>query len=380
MADDSEVVEEVMEEMDDLKVDKETTSPKPRRRMPRRAMSSDQMAAPSRRRTPGRSRTGDASNPGGLAPLRRTATESGRVGRMQAEGGGEEGGEEDGTSPKPRRSPRRTKSSDGMAPRSLPSRSKSGTGPTRGTPKRTASGFGRTPRRTKSGDSQGFGLRKGRKKEKAGQTEDCRNIFGSDLVSTQKIIEDINELKELSQVIRLELEDFFMAERDDPDAIPLALKELLECDDRPWEAVQFLDDIMDASIYEEFRDRKKQFLRTMAGVCEARLIPVTYKAKITLSSGSLDMDEMVDMLFYLRSDKCVTELTLKSEQVDEGIIRALVELFKADKRKWKSVTLQLSGTGPGKPGSPEHNTWAKEMQAATEEMQKVCKERGIHLG
>ena len=118
----------------------------------------------------------------------------------------------------------------------------------------------------------------------------------------------------------------------------------------------------------------------MAGVCEARLIPVQHKAKITLSSGSLDMEEMLEIMFWLRSDRAVNALTLKSEQVDESIIRALVELFRADKRKWKSVTLQLSGAGPGKPGSSEHKKWAREMQSATEEMQKVCKERGINLG
>ena len=171
-----------------------------------------------------------------------------------------------------------------------------------------------------------------------------------------------------------------MAEREDPEAIPLALKELLECDDRPWEYVRFLDDIMDGSIYEACRDRKRDFLRTMEGVCEARLIPVTYKSKITLSSGSLDREQMLEVMFWLRSDKSVVELTLKSDHVDQGVIRALVELFRADKRKWQSVTLQLSGTGPGKPGSSEHKTWAKEMQTATQEMQKVCKERGINLG
>lgn len=386
MGEPEDVSEEIVEEMEDLKVDK----PKPRRRMPRRAVSTDGLTPPSTRRKPSRTKSGDGalSPTGGLAPLRRTATDSGRVGRM---GGlakassnrimAMEKEAERAELEKAKHKVGRAKSNDDVAPsRNLPSRSKSGTlGPTRSAPKRTASGFGL--RRTKSGDGTSMGgLRKGKKKEKAGSSNDTCNIFGSDMVSMQQVLKDIATCKENSKVTRLELEDFFMAEREDPDAIPLALKDLLETSDRPWESVRFMDDIMDASIYEEFRERRKHFLRTLAGVCESKLIPVIFKAKITLSSGSLSMEEMCDVLFYLRTDKAVVEMTIKSEQVDEGIIRALVEVFKADKRKWKSVSLQLSGTGPGKPGSAEHNTWAKGMQAATEEMQKVCKERGINLG
>lgn len=355
--------------MDNLKVDK-PLSPA-RRRMPRRAASSDQslpIVQPSKsKRTMMRSNTAEIrANGGGSPSLRRVGTDNSREGRKV---------------------PGRSKSE--AKARDLPSRSKSGSiGPNRSAPKRTTSGkFGRlAPGRTKSADGSSskslLGMtRKGRKKDKAGSSEDTRNIFGSDLVSTQKILDDIEECKTSTSVCRLELEDFFMAERDDESqSIALAIKELLECDDRPWEYVRFLDDIMDASIYEGFRERRYKFIKTMAGVCESRLIPVTYKAKITLSSGSLNMEEMLEVMFWLRSDRAVVELTLKSAQVDEGIIRALVELFKADKRKWKSVTLQLSGTGPGKPGSAEHKTWAKEMQAATEEMQKVCKDRGINLG
>jgi len=275
--------------------------------------------------------------------------------------------------------------------RLLPQRTKSGDGnmtigANRSAPRRQASGLGRVlPRRAKSSDGStsnvlGGGLRKGRKKEKAGATENSLNIFGSDIVSASAIIEDIQKAADNQCICRLELEDFFMAERENPEEIALALKELLENDNRPWECVQFMDDIMDGAIYNEFADRRKRFLRAMHGVFDARLIPVSYRAKITLSSGSLNMDQMVELLFYLQGDKSVTDLTLKSEQVDESIIRALTKLFTADKRKWHSVTLQLSGTGPGKPGSPEHKNWAKEMQTATQEMQKACSERGIKLG
>ena len=173
-----------------------------------------------------------------------------------------------------------------------------------------------------------------------------------------------------------------MAERDDPEEIAEALASLFQMDgySHPWELVTFTDDILDGAIYGEFKERKKRFLKAMGGVFEKNLIPVVYKSKITLSSGSLTMDEMVELLCYLRSDKSIVDLTLKSEEVDESIIRGLTELFKADKRKWDSVTLQLSGAGPGKPGSTEHTAWAKAMQTATESMQKVCSERGIKLG
>ncbi|CAB9507619.1 expressed unknown protein [Seminavis robusta] len=399
--DEEEVVEEVA---DDEKV-------KPRRRMPRRVASTDGGIVTSKARRPvRRAASGDGSkSPTGAPPMRRTATDGSTSkqrrkpkkpteNQIPATSNTDSASEEEEDMEEPpgpagmtvsenrgraRRMPARSKSTDGTSSRALPSRSKSGTLSGRSTPKRTASGFG-LPRRTKSSDgtTNSFGLRKGKKKGSSRQVakDGVMNIFGSDIVSTEKVLEDIEKTMEAPELVRLELEDMFMADREDPEAIPLALKELLEQDDRPWECVEFMDDIMDGSMFIDFRERKKHFMKVFAGVCEARLIPCTYKAKITLSSGSLDMDQMVELLFYLRSERSVNELTIKSEEVDEGIIRALTDLFKADKRKWNSVTLQLSGSGPGKPGSPEHTAWAKAMQKATVAMQKVAKERGINLG
>ena len=410
----------------------------PVRRSPMRTRSSDG-TLPSRRRTPMRSKSSDGTSSSGGPLLRRTRTGGAasstlaappttrrskvmttpptRVGRLmevQNEDDSEAAEEEvdmedDDDTPapaaaaaatvRPRRAPpRRTKSSDtGLAARIIPRRTKSSDrmeppAPGRAPPKRNLSGFGRAPpRRTKSSDGSAtgagastlLGMRRARKKmEKAGSSANSMNIFGSDMVSQDKVIEDIQKAADNPEICKLELEDFFMAERDAPeDAIPLALKDLLEGDDRPWESVVFVDDIMDGSVYSKFRSRKREFLKILGGVCATRLIPVSYKAKVTLSSASLSTtDEMVDLLQKFKSDKSITRLTIQSEDVDEIIITSLTELFSADKRKWESVTLQLSGGGPEQPGTPEHAAWCQRMQSATENMQQVCKDRGIHLG
>lgn len=381
--------EEVVEMMD---VEEAPPVRKPRR-VPRRAASSDGGIVPTRR-GPARARS---TNVAGLRQQAAMEVErKPRVGRVLSK---RDAGNEDATMKEvpsaavtPKRRIGRSKSGDGVL-RLLPGRTKSsagggmvGTG--RSAPRRTASGLGggrMTPRRTKSSDGSTRslgGLRKGKKKDKAGATEHQLNIFGSDMVSTDQVILEIEQAKDLPNLSILELEDFFMAEREDSAEIAESLASLFDSDDfgHVWEQITFTDDIVDGGIYGEFIQRKRKFQRAMRGVFEKRLIPVTYKAKITLSSGSLSMDEMVELLFYLRSDKSVVELILKSEAVDESIIRGLTELFKADKRKWESVTMQMSGSGPGKPGSPEHTAWAKEMQTATQAMQLVCTERGIRLG
>jgi hypothetical protein len=390
------------EEVEEMEVEVEER--KPARRVPRRAASTDGVTG-SGKSPVRRAVSTDGSKPVG-ASLRRTNTAASnaaapRAGRrpVNKDGQAVAGGDMDASNANNHTSengvakrvgrmpPGRAKSTDGSSIKSPPSRAKSGTfGLTRGTPKRSASGLGRAvPRRAKSSDgtTNAFSaMRRGGRKKAGGVvvSDGTMNIFGNDLVSTEKIMEDIVKARTEQEFIRLELEDFFMADREDNETIPLALKDLVEGDDRPWEGVDFVDDIMDGSLFHDFRERKKNFMKTFAGVCEARLIPCSFKAKIMISNDSLDMEQMVELLFFLRSEKSVTELTLKSDEVDESIIRSLTELFKSDRRKWSQVTLHLSGSGPGKPGTQEHTEWAKAMQAATIEMQKVAKERGINLG
>ena len=374
-------------------------------RVPRRLASSD--ASPVRRAPPSKAKSTDGSTTAGsAAALRRTGTDgSARGGRRPGVVGGETiigaaatesvrsgmGGEGPKKVVVPKRRIGRLKSSDSVG-RFLPGRTRSTNervGPGRSNSKRLGSSTSRSaPRRGKSFDSTSStgsafaALRKGRRKEKAGATDDKLNIFGSDLVSVETILEDIEKAKNNPDLSKLELEDFFMAERAEPEIIATALADLFQMDvyGHAWELITFTDDILDGAIYGEFVARKKAFIRAMEGVFEKNLIPVAYKSKITISSGSLTMNEMLELLFYLRGDRSVISLTLKSDKVDESIIHGLIGLFKADKRKWMSVTLQLSGSGPGKPGDPEHTAWAKAMQSATEEMQKVCLERGIKLG
>ena len=73
------------------------------------------------------------------------------------------------------------------------------------------------------------------------------NIFGADMVSTDTIIKQIQDAKENSNICKLELEDFFVADRsvDDTEELALELKELLEHDDRPWELVHYVDDLIE---------------------------------------------------------------------------------------------------------------------------------------
>ena len=120
--------------------------PQPRRRTPRKALSSEPMS-PQRPRRPGvtRAKSGDVSPSQGLAPLRRTGTDPSDAGDSHSPRKGR----------KPPQRPSKTKSDDGTAntsSRALPSRTNSGralpgrTKPgkvshTRSLPKRTGSGF-----------------------------------------------------------------------------------------------------------------------------------------------------------------------------------------------------------------------------------------------
>ena len=221
------------------------------------------------------------------------------------------------------------------------------------------------------------------------------NIFFSDMISTEFILGQIQEAKENPNIVRLELED--LLERCNNE-IASAIKDLLECDDRPWEQVTFTNEVhMDErSSYRPWLQRKNFVFRLLGNVCTRKVIPMTCSTKLIIEDTSNadvrdddvadcivsapDADEaLVALLNDVQKDTDVTMLKLSTSNSTPALVGALTDLFKCDDREWESVQLKLSGRAPFPAHSPEHESWCKIMSASGEEMQTVAKERGIDL-
>ena len=215
------------------------------------------------------------------------------------------------------------------------------------------------------------------------------------MVGTDYILSQIQEAKENPEIVRLELED--LLERCATE-IALAVKDLLVCDDRPWEGVHFIDEVhMDGlSSYRPWMQRKDQFFRLLGNVCTLKLIPMTFTTKLIIEDAGMlaanDENEddctmsvpeyeegLVDLLREIQADTSVKVLKLSTTHSSYAVIKELTHLFQCDDRKWESVQLQLSGKAPFPKDSPEHAHWSKLMKACGQVMQQLALERGILL-
>jgi hypothetical protein len=186
------------------------------------------------------------------------------------------------------------------------------------------------------------------------------NIFGAEMISTEFILGELEEVKNNPDIVRLEFEDILDRCKSD---LARAIKDVLNHDDRPWERVRFVDEvIMDGTrTYRSWLQKKRSFLRHVGNVCTLKLIPVTFSTKLTINSNgyagneddsiTMTPDDVVSLLQDAQKDKSVTSLDLTTTQTTEDIVRALTALFECDDRKWASVHLQMTGSGPCQPGS-----------------------------
>lgn len=234
------------------------------------------------------------------------------------------------------------------------------------------------------------------------------------MVTTDFILNQLNQVMEEKDVVTLELEDCLGRSTNNsideqqhvPEEIPFLLRSVLQ-DERPWKKLQFVDDLQlsvatDHSTtsssseakqaYRDFKSCKKRFLKHLGGICQQRVIPVQYHLRVTLqddvaedSDGDTETtatatrgdscDEMmVALLRDFQSDPSILTLTVQTQYATIELLKALTALLQCDSRSWKSVTLQLSSTS--NPGTME---WQQAMQAATEELQQVAVSRGINM-
>jgi len=170
------------------------------------------------------------------------------------------------------------------------------------------------------------------------------NIFcGPGLVRTQFILDYLEEVKGNPSIVKLELEDLFERSTD-AETIAHALRELILSDDRPWESIQFADDIQTADILalRQWQNQKKLFLKYTGTVFRQKLIPVHFKTKVTVPDTT-GKKEAVALLVAMQEDKSITTVKFSAKESDPVVLQALVDLFQCDDRKWEDVRLNLSG-------------------------------------
>jgi len=170
------------------------------------------------------------------------------------------------------------------------------------------------------------------------------NIFcGPGLVRTQFILDYLEEVKGNPSIVKLELEDLFERSTD-AETIAHALRELILSDDRPWESIQFADDIQTADILalRQWQNQKKLFLKYTGTVFRQKLIPVHFKTKVAVPDTT-DKKEAVAVLVAMQEDKSITTVKFSAKESDPVVLQALVDLFQCDDRKWEDVRLNLSG-------------------------------------
>ena len=211
------------------------------------------------------------------------------------------------------------------------------------------------------------------------------NIFGSDIVSTDFILAQLREAKENADIVKVEFEDLL---EHCTIEIVSAIQELLICDDRPWESVHFVDEIIvdSKSICRSKLQRKCSFTRNLKTICKLKLIPLTFCTKLTLSSTHINQGEesltpanMARLLRRAQIYKNVTVLHVITHDVTLAIVKELTSLFCCDNRNWKSVHHELSGSGPYEQNTRDHKIWCDLMEMAYDHMQLVAMKRGIEL-
>jgi hypothetical protein len=222
------------------------------------------------------------------------------------------------------------------------------------------------------------------------------NIFGSEMMSMDSILSSIQDAKNDPNIVKLEMED--LIERADKE-VHDAIRDLLECDGRPWERVHFVDEVVVDGLvsYRRWLHQKSMLFRHIGSVCMVKLIPMTFKTKLIITDepqwteqegdeslkGSSEKPyikpNLLALLKSIQKDKSVIVLHFSSRYTTEAIIRGLTGLFSCDDRKWELVTLDLAGNCPCEAGTLVHEVWCERMQECTEELQRVAKSRGIVL-
>lgn len=230
------------------------------------------------------------------------------------------------------------------------------------------------PGRSQSGRRHSSGL--------ATIDNDELNVFASNMVSKESILQHIDDAIENQNVVKIEFEDLMERRSTEIIEIAEAINVLLLADSRPWECLRFVNDILVASprTYKKYYSHKRQFWRALGTVCKDKVIPVQFEAKVTLISESVEDSIQVErVLKDMQRDKSVTTLHVNTKHTTQSIIEDLTELFECDDREWSSVTLDLSGEGPSAADTTKHKAWCRDMLAAIEDMELVAKERGIVL-
>lgn len=230
------------------------------------------------------------------------------------------------------------------------------------------------------------------------------NIFGSDLISTDFILNQLDELDKNQDIVQVELEDCLVTKR--ALAIPLRLKEILVGDKttlmRPWEGIHFVDELVltsldGAAVYKDFKRNRKHFVKALDGVCAQHVIPVSHKVKVHLTSQDdnvADDDDdddnkhsnntMVSLLQQFQLDAAVTTINMTTRKASLELVQAWTVLLQCDDRPWDTkMRLEVSCDDGAEPkevaalGGLE--PWHAAMNDAKEQLKKAMEAKGLAM-
>jgi hypothetical protein len=226
------------------------------------------------------------------------------------------------------------------------------------------------------------------------------NIFGSDLVSTGFILNQLEELDKNHDIIKVELEDCLVTRR--AMAIPLRLKEIVAGDKttlmRPWEGIHFVDELFlssldGAAVYKDFKRNRRHFIKALDGVYAQQVIPLSQQVKVHLThqddNDATDDEKdssstMVALLQQFQKDVAVTTINVTTRKASLELVQALTLLLQCDDRPWDTTMLLELSYADGVE-SKEVATlggleqWHAAMQDATEQLKKTMEAKGLAM-
>eukprot|EP00797_Seminavis_robusta_P036082 Sro90_g047190.2 (366) ;mRNA; f:5351-6448 len=348
----------------------------PTMRRPSRKKSGEYTATPTKRR-PSRKKSNDAK--GALrrnrSSISRQASNSSALSRMSRmlRRPPSRQNTSDGTSNAVLRRTQTTEATATQQPSSNGSLRRSRTSDERALPKRNFSA--RLPSRSKS--SKSGHKRPSRTSSLKPPPPTSLNIFGSDIVSTDFILSQLDELEQNTDIVQVEMEDCLVTQR--ALAIPLRLKEVLQGEIRPWETIQFVDELLDGvSQYKDFKRSRKHFHKALGGVCAQKVIPVSYKVKVHVrEEDNADDADMVDLLQQFQKDVTVTTLHVNTTKASLALIQSLTALLQCDERVWDGENMQWQ-VSCNEPQPAEVvaagglEQWQAAMKTAMKKLQKVA--------
>lgn len=159
------------------------------------------------------------------------------------------------------------------------------------------------------GSSAGTGNRK-HHGSTAKQEDDMLNIFGSDIVSGEFIMDQVQRVKHNTTIVKLEIEDLLIASIH--HSFLSVFKALIVCDQRKWKYVRFVDSF-ERNEYAWWESLKNMHMREYeSSVDELELYAgiVSFHANVQVGEGTSKRD-LIKLFKSIYKDKDVRNVTFE---------------------------------------------------------------------